>query len=279
MRRLKRRWSAGQYLCVGLDSDYARLPEVVRRNRSVAQAITRFNKDIIEATGASVCAYKPNLAFYESQGVEGHLALLDTVAFIKATLPDVLVILDGKRGDIGSTSQRYAQAAFDHIGADAVTVHPYLGAESLAPFLDRADRVVFVLVKTSNPGSGELQDLTVGSTGRPLYEVVARNVAESWNRNGNCGVVVGAPYPEALGAVRRIVGDLPILVPGIGIQGGQLAATVAAGRDRHGHGLVLSSSRAVLYASTGVDYAQAAGRVAQRLNQEISDTAHHSTQD
>lgn len=267
--QLQTKWEQGRFLCVGLDSDYARLPSAVRAGRSRADALILFNRQIVEATCASVVAYKPNVAFYEAQGVEGLQALAATVDFIKRTVPDVAVILDGKRGDIGSTNAGYASALFDIIGADWITVHPYLGREAMTAFLDRADRGVFVLVKTSNPGAGEFQDLPVGADERPLYQVVAQQVSTSWNYNNNCGVVVGAPYPEALRQVRAIVGELPILVPGVGVQGGEMGPTVRAGRGRHGGGLVINSSRDVIFASSGPDYPNAAATVAAKLNAEV----------
>lgn len=267
--RFARRWSAGRYLCVGLDPVLAQLPPAVRGRRPVGQALLTFNRAIIEATADQVCAYKPNVAFYEAHGPEGIQALIDTVAFIKTAVPDVPVILDAKRGDIDNTSEHYATAVFDVVGADAATVHPFLGADSLAPFLSRADRGVFVLVKTSNPAGGEFQDLPVGPDGRPLFLVVAQHVAENWNGRGNCGVVVGAPFPAALRDVRKVVGGLPILVPGVGAQGGVLRDTIHAGRDDRAGGLIINSSRGILYASSGPDFAEAAGIAARTINGDM----------
>jgi len=266
---LERSWSAQRHLCVGLDCDYDRLPAAARRHRTVAEALLAFNTDIVEATAGYVCAYKPNIAFYEACGPEGIEALVGTVAFIKDKVPEAGVILDGKRGDIGNSNERYASAAFDVIKADALTVTPYIGAESLSPFLDRADRTIFVLVKTSNPGAHEFQDLPVGPAGTPLYQVVAGNVATLWNKHGNCGVVAGATDVEALRRVREIVGDLPILVPGVGAQGGDLGAAVQAGRHGGG-GLLINSSREIIYASDGSDYAKAAGLAAADLSRRIA---------
>jgi orotidine-5'-phosphate decarboxylase len=265
---LGRSWSAQRHLCVGLDCDYDRLPSAVRRHRTVAEALVAFNTHIVEATADYVCAYKPNIAFYEAQGAEGIEALVETVAFIRTKVPEAGIILDGKRGDIGNSNARYASAAFDLVKVDALTVTPYLGAESLSPFLERRNRTIFVLVKTSNPGAGEFQDLPIGPAGRPLYEVVADHVATSWNKHGNCGVVVGATDIEALRRIREIVGDLPILVPGVGAQGGDLGAVVHAGRYGDG-GLLINSSREIIYASDGQDYAQAAGRAAADLSRKI----------
>ena len=189
------------------------------------------------------------------------------IGHIGAVAPEVPVIYDAKRGDIGSTNQGYAVHAFDELRADAITVHPYLGREALDPFLERLDKGTIVLVRTSNPGGGEFQDLLVGD--EPLYRVVARRVAETWNQQGNCAVVVGATYPEELAEVRRIVGTMPILIPGIGAQGGDVRRTVEAGRDARRRGMIVNSSRGVIYASNGDDFAEAARQEVLRLNREI----------
>ena len=178
------------------------------------------------------------------------------------------MILDSKRGDIGSTAQHYASEAFDRYGADAVTVNPYLGRDSVQPFLDRADRGVIVLCRTSNPGAGDLQDLLVD--GRPLYQHVAEKIANEWNAHGNCALVVGATWPEQLRDVRTIVGDVPFLVPGVGAQGGDVEAVVTNAKTADGTGLIVSSSRAVLYASGGDDYAEAAANAARTLRDGIN---------
>lgn len=266
---LRTRWRQGRHVCVGLDPVLELLPDRFG-GMPPGEAVFAFNRDIIDATQDYVCAFKPNAAFYEQYGPAGLEALVATVQHIREQLPDVPVILDAKRGDIGNTNRGYAAAVFDVVGAHAVTLHPYLGREALQPFLDRADRGLFILVKTSNPGAGEFQDLPVGPDGNLLYEHIARSVAETWNGNGNCGVVVGAPYPEALARVREIVGDLPILVPGVGTQGGQLAATLRAGRDSDGAGMVINAARGILYASPGRDYAAAAGAAARQLNEAIT---------
>jgi orotidine-5'-phosphate decarboxylase len=292
LERLRARWqTAGTLLCVGLDSDFDRLPPQVRRDHTtmlaleddrqgaqIEGALVTFNEAIIDATADLVCAFKPNSAFYEAYGPPGLRALARTIAYIHARYPEVPVILDAKRGDIGSTSRAYARAAFDAFGADAVTLHPYLGHEALAPFLERADRLSFILCRTSNPGAGELQELRVraadgtpGAGSGPLYMTVAQQVASEWNVRGNCGLVVGATYPEELRRVRAQVGRLPILVPGVGAQGGDLEATVRAGVDADGQGLIISVSRVVIYASDGLDFAAAARREALRLWREIKD--------
>ncbi len=267
---LDQRWSQRAFLCVGLDTSFDRIPDRVKQGRSLDRAVFEYNRDIVEATCAHACAFKPNAAFYEAYGIEGMVALRDTIAYIKSNHPEVPVILDAKRADIGSTNEGYVRAAFDVLGADAVTVHPYLGKEALLPFLERGDKGILVLVKTSNPGAGELQDLVVGEDGRPLYQVVAQNVATAWNQNGNCGVVVGATYPQDLGVVRTIVGELPILIPGVGAQGGELGAAVAAGKTAKSSGILINVSRGVVFASSGEDYADAAGAAAKDTNDEIN---------
>jgi orotidine-5'-phosphate decarboxylase len=278
--RLRRRWQEGRtLLCVGLDVELERLPESVRRTAvdagdgesAIERALVAFNTAIVDATADLVCAYKPNSAFYEQYGPEGMRALRSTIAYIQQRYPDIPVLLDAKRGDIGSTSEAYARAVFDVYRADAVTLQPYLGRDAVEPFLRRRRRGVFVLARTSNPGSGELQELpvTLGETQEPLYLALARMVAQDWNANSNCGLVVGATYPEELRAVRVAAGNLPILVPGIGSQGGDLEATVRAGLDEAGQGLLISASRSVIYASSGPDFAGAARREAARLRMEI----------
>lgn len=277
--RLRRHWEAGLLLCVGLDPEVERLPAHVRPSAGAtpeesADAICAFCQAVIDATADAACAFKPNSAFFEAHGPAGMAALQQTIAHIHAQHPDVPVLLDAKRGDIGSTSAAYARAAFDALDAEAITLQPYLGAEAVRPFLDRAERGCFILCRTSNPGAGEFQDLNVGhntnETGEPLYITLARQVASEWNTNGNCGLVVGATYPHELAAVRAVVGDLPLLVPGIGAQGGDLAAVLRVGRDSRGQGLLISASRSVLYASSGEDYAEAARAEALRLRDEIA---------
>ncbi|HEY7983798.1 MAG TPA: orotidine-5'-phosphate decarboxylase [Ktedonobacterales bacterium] len=267
MRRLRARWEAGTLLCIGLDPEAERLPEAVG-GASAAERFVAFNAAIVAATADLVCAYKPNAAFYEAHGSAGVEALVRTIALIHERAPGVPVLLDAKRGDMANTSRLYARAVFDACDADAVTVQPYQGEEALLPFLERAERGVFVLCRTSNPGAGEVQDLEVA--GAPLYLTLARRVAARWNARGNCGLVVGATRPAELGAIRAAAPELPILLPGIGAQGGDLAASVRAGRDARGQGLLVSASRSVLYASSGADYAQAARGEALRLRDAIN---------
>jgi len=246
---LRAAWAASQsMLCVGLDPDPDRFPEVV------AGSVFDFCAAIVDATADTVCAFKPQIAYFSSIGAERELERL--CAHIRDRHPRVLLILDAKRGDIGSTAEHYAREAFDRYGAHAVTVNPYLGTDSVEPFLRHPNGGVFVLCRTSNPGSGDFQALTVD--GEPLYQHIARRVAAEWNEIGDCGLVVGATYPAELRTVRSIVGDLPLLVPGVGAQGGDVAATVRAGHDATGFGMVINSSRAVLYASSGADFADAA---------------------
>ena len=268
--QLEQCWNQDNFVCVGLDSDYNHIPESVKSLDSVEETLFAFNRDIIDATHDLVCAYKPNAAFYEAQGDAGLRALTRTVRYIRETYPHIPIILDAKRADIGSTNLGYVKAAFDIIGVDAITVHPYLGKEALAPFLARREKGVIVLAKTSNPGSAEFQNLPVGETQEPLYQVVARHVATTWNSNGNCALVVGATYPAELKKVRTIVGDMPILIPGIGAQGGEVAATVIAGKDSRGRGMIINSSRSIILASQGPDFAQAARRATELLRAEIN---------
>ena len=264
MQALRRRWTTSDSLvCVGLDPEPAKFPG---RWKGDADAAFDFCRAIVDATAQYACAFKPQIAHFAALGAEGALQRL--VAHVHAAHPGIPVILDSKRGDIGSTARHYAAEAFDRYGADAVTANPYLGRDSVQPFLDRADRGVVVLCRTSNPGAGDLQDLLVD--GRPLYQHVAEKVARDWNGHGNCALVVGATWPEQLREVRAIVGDLPFLVPGVGAQGGDVAAVVANAKTADGTGLMVSSSRAILYASPGEDFAEAAAAAARALRDEIN---------
>ncbi len=243
-------------LCVGLDPDPARLP-VSLAGRS--DAIFAFCRAIVDATAPYVCAFKPQIAYFAAQRAEDQLqALID---HIHAAHPGLPVVLDAKRGDIGATAEQYAREAFERYRADAVTVSPYMGYDSLEPWLAWKDRGVFALCRTSNPGGDDLQSLDVG--GERLYERVARLAAERWNANGQLGLVVGATYPGELARVRALVGTMPLLVPGIGAQGGDIDATMRAGATPEGFGMLVNSSRAILYASRGDDFADAAGHAAR----------------
>jgi orotidine-5'-phosphate decarboxylase len=262
--QLARAWESNDsLLCVGLDPEPERFPA---RLRASSAPIFEFNRAVIDATADLVCAYKPQFAHYAAQRAEEQLER--TIAYIHRTCPGVPVILDAKRGDVGNTAERYALEAFERYGADAVTVNPYLGSDALEPFLARADKGVIVLCRTSNPGASDLQDLEVGAA--RLYQRVAELAARRWNSRGNCCLVVGATYPEELAAVRRIVGDMPLLVPGVGAQGGDVARVVQNGQTARGTGLIVSSSRAILYASPGEDFAAAARAAALALREEIN---------
>ncbi len=251
-------------LCVGLDTAVEQLPETVR---AADDPVLAFNRAIVEATAPWTSVFKPNIAFYEAQGSSGLETLRKTVEMIHRQT-NALVIVDAKRADIGNTSAAYARALFDLLGADAVTLNPYLGHDALEPFLSNPEHGGFVLCRTSNPGAGEFQDLLVGE--QPLYQVVAAQVRR-WNEGkNNCGLVVGATYPEELAAVRRLCPELPILVPGVGAQQGDLAQAVRAGVDTRGERILVNVSRAILYASKGSDFATAAARSARELSEAIN---------
>lgn len=227
--KLTSKWTQDKFVCVGLDKgDF------------------EFDKNVIDQTFDVVCAYKPQSAFYEEKGAAGIDALKKTVQYIKGKSPDIPIILDAKRGDIDNTNAAYTKAIFEDLGVDAVTVHPYLGKESLEPFLKSTDKGIIVLVRTSNPGASEFQDLMIER--KPLYQIVAEHVAKEWNTYNNCAVVVGATYPEELKIVRGIIGDMPILVPGIGAQGGDLEASLKNGLNSKKQGLIISSSRGIIFA-------------------------------
>jgi orotidine-5'-phosphate decarboxylase len=256
-------------LCVGLDPEPNRLPFQLRTG-PVTTAVIRFCRAIIEVTSPYVCAYKPNLAFFEVLGPGGMQAFQEVLGAIPAHVP---VIADAKRGDIGNTARNYAGALFDVYGCDAATVNPYLGYDSVAPFLAYREKGVLLLCRTSNPGARDFQDLLVqeeNGEARPLYEVVARRV-QSWNEAGNCGLVVGATYPGELRAIRSLCPGMPVLVPGVGTQGGDLEASVTAGVDGYGERAIIAASRAILYASDGSDYAAAAAYEARSLRDRINE--------
>ncbi len=230
-----------------------KLDKIVKKNNSLVcvgldQSSFEFNKKIIDQTSDLVCACKPNSAFYEAEGVKGIEELKKTFAYLKQNYPDIPVILDAKRGDIGSTNKGYIKYAFDYLGADAITVQPYLGSEAIQPFLDLKDKGIIILCKTSNPGANEIQDLLVKDIDISIYRYIARIVKEKWNKNGNCMLVVGATYPEELKEVRKIVGDMTLLIPGIGAQGGDLEKTVKAGLNSKKAGIIINSSRGIIFA-------------------------------
>jgi orotidine-5'-phosphate decarboxylase len=251
---------------VGLDPEIERFPPQIA---GAPSPIFQFNKAIIDATADLVCAYKPQFAHYAAYEAEDQLER--TIDYVHRSHPGIPVILDGKRGDVGNTAERYAIEAFERYGADAVTVNPYLGGDSLEPFLRHADKGVIILCRTSNPGARDLQDLEVGA--RRLYHVVAELAATRWNGHGNCALVVGATYPRELAEVRRIVGAMPLLLPGVGAQGADVAQAVASGQTPDGTGLMVSSSRAILYGSQrppGADFGAAARAAAEALRAEIN---------
>ncbi len=258
--------ASNSLLCVGLDSDSQKLPShLPAKNRVLA-----FNKAIIDTTADLVCAYKINSAFYESEGSAGIEQLKQTCDYIKSNYPDLPIILDYKRGDIGNTNDGYVRFAFDYLGADAVTVNPYLGAEALKPFLDRADKGIIILCLTSNPGAGEFQNLEVN--GKKLYEVVAEKVKSDWNNNHNCLLVVGATRPEELAKLRQLMGEnFVFLVPGIGAQGGDIKATVKAGINKSGQGIIINSSREIIFASSDRDFDGASRIRALKTRDEINE--------
>lgn len=264
-------------VCVGLDIDTALMPPALARNND-ARA---FNRAIVDATKDIVCAYKPNLAFYEALGIEGLQLLRDTIAHIRETAPGVLLLGDAKRGDIASTAAKYAAAMFDYWGFDAVTVNGYMGGEALAPFLDYADKGVFVVCRSSNPGAAEFQDALIDTPDRrmPLYEWMAAR-SSKWNANGNLGLVVGATSPDQLRAVRQRCPSVPILIPGVGAQGGELEASVKNGIDRDNGGadgdsvppnILINSARGIIYADRSAGgFADGARAAAMRLRDAIN---------
>jgi orotidine-5'-phosphate decarboxylase len=254
--RLEQAWAtSGSMLCVGLDPDVNKLPGDMRGD---ASRIGEFCRQIVDATADQVCAFKPQIAYFAAARAEDQLAEL--CRYIRAVYPQVMLILDAKRGDIGSTAEQYAVEAFERYDAHAVTVNPYLGVDSIEPFLRYDDRGVIVLCRTSNPGGDDLQGLVID--GEPLFTRVAAMVRDRCNDKRQCALVVGATYPAEMAVLRDLCPDMPFLVPGVGAQGGDPVAIMAAGRTETGTGLIVNSSRAVLYASSDDDFAAAARRVA-----------------
>jgi orotidine-5'-phosphate decarboxylase len=247
-------------LCIGLDVDADKIPPHLQ---SSANPVLEFNRQIIEATHDLACAYKPNLAFYEAMGERGLTTLRETLKLIPKS---VLTIGDGKRGDIGNTAERYAKSLFDDFGFDSVTVNPYMGFDSVEPFLRNPAKGVFLLALTSNPGSKDFQRLKINS--KPLYEKVVRT-AKKWNTNQNIGLVVGATHPRELKSIRKIVPEIPLLIPGIGKQGGDLKSAVRDGCDKNGQLAIINASRSIIYASSGKDFAEAARVEAKKMVEEM----------
>ena len=252
-------------VCVGLDSDITKLPAHLK-NAEFPQF--EFNKAIIDATADLVCAYKPNTAFYEAQGDKGILELKMTCDYLTDKYPEVVIILDAKRADIGNTNNGYVQFAYEYLGADAITLHPYLGQEALKPFLDNKDKGSIILCRTSNPGSGELQNLEIN--GKKIFEIVAEKVITEWNKNNNCMLVLGATYPEELKAVRMQSDSMFFLVPGIGAQGGDLEKTLQVGLNSQKSGLMINSSRGIIFADNTEAFATSAREETLRLKEEIN---------
>jgi orotidine-5'-phosphate decarboxylase len=252
-------------VCVGLDSDLGKLPESVKQKEHPQ---FEFNKAIIDATHDLVCGYKPNTAFYEALGEKGIGELKMTCDYITHNYPEIPIILDAKRADIGNTNQGYVTFAYDYLNVDAITLHPYLGSEALKPFLDQKDKGVIILCRTSNQGAKEFQDLQIGED--KLYQRVAKTVVETWNTNGNCLMVIGATYPEELAEVRKIAGDMTFLVPGVGAQGGDVEKTLKAGLNSQKKGLIINSSRGIIFASSGDDFAEKAKEETIKLKDEIN---------
>ena len=250
-------------LCVGLDPDPAKFPAHLQGRDD---AIFEFCAAIVDATADLVCSFKPQIAYFAARRAEDQLEAL--IAHIHEEHPGIPVILDAKRGDIGSTAEQYAVEAFERFKADAVTVNPYMGRDSVDPYLAYPDKGVILLCRTSNPGGSDLQFLDVG--GEKLYERVARLAAGDWNSSGQISLVVGATFPAEIARVREIVGDVPLLVPGIGAQGGDIEATLKAGKTKNGSGLMINSSRAILYAGKGADFAEAARKAALQTRDDIN---------
>lgn len=264
LEKLRAAWrDQNSLLCVGIDPDLPRLPGHFEKSKG---SVFAFAKAIIDATSDLVCAYKPQIAYFSAISAEQQLEQI--TAYIRERHPHIPIILDAKRGDIGSTAALYAREAFERYQADAVTVNPYLGYDAIEPFLRYKERGIVLLCRTSNPGAGDIQDLPV--EGVPLYERVAALASGAWNANGNCLLVAGASWPSQLERIRSLVGDMPLLVPGVGIQGGDVEQLVKAGQSTDGSGLIVSASRSVLYAGSGFDFAQAAREEALRLRNLIN---------
>jgi len=251
-------------VCIGLDSNSQKIPAHLKGSDRIFQ----FNKALIDATADLVCAYKPNSAFYEGEGARGVEQLKRTCDYLRQKYPKIPLIFDAKRGDIGSTNEGYAKFAFEYLEVDAITVSPYLGREAMEVFLSYKQKGIIVLCKTSNPGAAEIQDLKSG--GQKLYQLIAKKVKNEWNGNKNCLLVVGATYPKELADIRRLMGnDFIFLVPGVGAQGGDVKA-LGSGLNRRREGLIISSSREIIFASAGKDFAEAARQKTLELRDNIS---------
>lgn len=277
MAMVKERWTEHNTLvCVGLDTELSKIPAHLKTGAE--PPIYVFNTSIVAATADLVCAYKPQVAYYSAEPIlaRAEQQLVDTIDFIHQCYPEIPVILDAKRNDIGSTAKKYAQEVFEKYGADAVTINPYLGYDAVEPFLEYKDKGIVILCRTSNPGAHDFQDLWLTGAGvKFLYEYIAKTVIEKWNRNGNCLLVMGgvrtddAYAYDAMTSVRAM-SDIPFLVPGIGAQGGDVEITVRAGKDSQGAGMIINSSRGIIYASSGEDFAEAARKATEGLRDEIN---------
>lgn len=266
LQKLSSAWTTNNsLLCVGLDPDVNKFPAELAGQ---PDAIYAFCKAIVDATADLACSFKPQIAYFAALRAEDQLEAI--CRYIKTTYPAISIVLDAKRGDIGATAEQYAREAFERYDADAVTVNPYMGFDSVAPYLEWKDRGAIVLCRTSNAGGSDLQFLDVG--GKPLYQHVAQLVADKWNTNGQCALVVGATFPNEIAQVRALIGDMPLLIPGVGAQGGDVESTVRAGRTANGTGMMINSSRAILYAKPVGDenYAQAARRLALETRDAIN---------
>jgi orotidine-5'-phosphate decarboxylase len=245
-------------VCVGLDPDLALMPADI--------SVLKFNQAIIDTTAGVVCAYKLNFAFYEALGTHGFETLKAGIDYIPDDIP---VIGDAKRGDIGNTAKAYAKAIFEELGCDAVTVNPYLGYDSIEPFIQYKDKGVFILCRTSNAGAADFQSLRLAENSSTLFEIVARK-AEEWNEHGNIGLVIGATYPQELKLIRQQHPDIPLLIPGVGAQGGDLEKAVSYGIDANGEKAIINSSRQIIYTSKGGDFATTAAKAATKLRDDIN---------
>lgn len=252
-------------LCIGLDPDIDKLPKHLLND---PDPLFSFNKAIIDSTHDLVCVYKPQSAHYEKLGPKGMQSLENTIQYLQQNYPHIPVVFDAKRGDIGSTAEEYAKAAFDYYKFDAITVNPFMGRDALEPFLIRAEKGVIILCRTSNPSSSDFQDLLVN--GKPLYVQIASKIIEWHNTYHNCLMVIGATYPNELKVIRSMTPDIFFLVPGIGAQGGDLEKTLEYGLMKNKSGLIIHSSRAILYASAGDDFADAAKEEATKLRDNIN---------
>ena len=266
---LEAQWQKDNFVCVGLDIDLSKIPDKFS-GLPVEDAIFEFNREVIEATSDLVCAYKPNSAYYEAYGLEGINGLKRTVQYIKEEYPEVPVIIDAKRGDIGPTNDAYGRAIFDILKADAMTVHPYFGRQSLEPLLARKDKGIIIMGANSNEGADEFQNLPVGDLQEPLYKHIARKVATEWNKNGNCSITAAATKPQKISQIREVVGDMPLLILGIGAQGGDLESTIQAGMDSRGWGMMINATRSLTYPSTANDFQNAVRQSTKSLRNDIN---------